>query len=194
MCQKRKATGRGRAPTYRYTPGASITKWERQKLPCASGFFRKSDTGRVREPTYWYTPGASIAKWERQKLPCASGFFRKNVTGRVREPTYRYTPGASITKREHPKLPCASGFFRKNVTGRVREPTYRYTPGAALIKRRSRGFSWLCWDGAASEWPCSQSGGFVPGSRRKSDLLLPGCGCVHRTYQSASAAHLPLAR
>ena len=150
---------------------------------------KRKVTGRERAPTYWYTPGASIAKWERPKLPCASGFFRKNVTRRVREPTYRYTPGASIAKREHPKLPCASGFFRKNVTGRVREPTYRYTPGAALIKRRSRGFSWLCWDGAASEWPCSQSGESVPGSRRKSDPLLPGCGCVRRTYQSASAAH-----
>ena len=189
MCQKRKVTGRGRAPPYWHTPGASITKREHPKLPCASGFFRKNVTGRGRTPTYRYTPGAPIAKWERQKLPCVSGFFRKNVTGRVREPTYWYTPGASITKREHPKLPCASGFFRKNVTGRVREPTYRYTPGASLIKRRSRGFSWLCWDGAASEWPCSQSGESVPGSRRKSDPLLPGCGCVRRTYQSASAVH-----
>ena len=158
MCQKRKVTGRGRAPTYRYTPGASITKREHPKLPCASGFFRKNVTGRVREPMDRYTPGASIAKWERQKLSCASGFFRKNVTGRVRE------------------------------------PAYWYTPGAALIKRRSRGFSWLCWDGAASEWPCSQSGESVPGSRRKSDPLLPGCGCARRTYQSASAARPPLAR
>ena len=153
MCQKRKATGRGRVPPYWHKPGASITKREHPKLLCASGFFRKSVTGRVRAPAYWYNLRASISKGESERLPCASGFFRKNVTGRVREPTYRYTPGAS------------------------------------LIKHRSRGFSWLCWDGAASEWPCSQSGESVPGSRRKSDPLLPGCGCVHRTYQSASAAH-----
>ena len=155
---------------------------------------KRKATGRVREPTYWYTPGASIAKREHPKLPCASGFFRKSDTGRVREPMYRYTPRASITKWERQKLPCASGFFRKSDTGRVRELTYRYMPRASPIKRRSHGFSWLCWDGAASEWPCSQSGESVPGSRRKSDPLLPGCECVHRTYQSASAARLPLAR
>ena len=147
-----------------------------------------------RAPPYWYTPGASITKRERQKLPCASGFFRKSDTGRVRAPPYWYTPRASITKRERQKLPCASGFLRKSVTGRVREPMDWDNPRASPIKRRSRGFSWLCWDGAASEWPCSQSGESVPGSRRKSDPLLPGCECVRRTYQSASAARLPLAR
>ena len=155
---------------------------------------KRKVTGRERAPTYWYTPGASITKREHPKLPCASGFFRKNVAGRVREPMDWYTPGASTAKRERQKLPCASGFFRKSDTGRVREPMDWYTAGASLIRRRSRGFSWLCWDGAASEWPCSQSGGFVPGSHRKSDPLLPGCGCVHRTYQSASAARPPLAR
>ena len=93
-----------------------------------------------------------------------------------------------------PKATVCFRFLPQNVTGRVREPTYRYTPGASPIKRRSRGFSWLCWDDAASEWPCSQSGESVPGSRRKSDPLLPGCECVRRTYQSASAARLPLAR
>lgn len=155
---------------------------------------KRKVTGRGRAPPYWHKPRASITKREHPKLPCAPGFFRKNVTGRVRALAYWYNPCASISKRERQKLPCASGFFRKSDTGRVRETTYWYTPGASLIKHRSRGFSWLCWDGAASEWPCSQSGESVPGSRRKSDPLLPGCGCVHRTYQSASATHPPLAR
>ena len=65
---------------------------------------------------------------------------------------------------------------------------------AGAITNRSRGFFWLGWGGGVCGWLCFQSGGSVPGLRRKSGPLLPGCGCGRRTYRSASAARRPPAR
>ena len=71
---------------------------------------------------------------------------------------------------------------------------YHSSKYAGAITNRSRGFFWLGWGGGVCGWLCFQSGGSVPGLRRKSDPLLPGYGCGRRTCRSASAARRPPAR
>ena len=150
--------------------GLYTLSWERVAGPKAL-----TGVGRYAEPGL-YRPSSAAAA-----APSPAGKAASRRGSIHRGPAFTFRGPLHTRPGLRPVHPLQAGEG-------VKPPVPFGTGGKTVFSSRNPGSSLRGWGGAASGWPCFQSGGSALLSRRRSGPPLPGCGSGRRTYRSASAA------